>query len=125
MIKLNNYPRIVNGEEIYVRFPVKIEQHHIAFRQQNDWPMLRHKVDKWMAVNVLENGYSQIPLCSATKSEKLCIKSCEMYNEFYGFTKREVHQIISTSMMNSLSEATDELDGVDEQKNDHQDANKG
>lgn len=82
---VDNYPKLINGKYHYVLYPIMLDE-------------------KWRAAEVVKGGYIS-PFANPAKvefdNEEHCQRSCDIHNEFCGWTPDEVENIISKSMKHS------------------------
>lgn len=85
--EIQKYPKEGrNGQKYYVRYPV------------------RRKNGKYIAAEVLENGYLDLPIYTEFETEQSAKKACEVHNRYHGWSKAEVDKIICMSMLASSKE---------------------
>lgn len=97
MIAIENYPKKDRDRNIYVRYPVMVTEAY------NEISLLQIPLGKWVAVDVLKDGYK--PLLSPNPFDTFdqCQKACDRDNKFWGFKKDEIDFVVSTSMHNSTT----------------------
>lgn len=99
MLKIKNYPKRRKHVRLYVRYPVQLTKQNIQGHPHEEY----FTPGMWVAANVLNEGY-QIPLGAIEyASEQKCQEICDKANAYNNFSRERVHQVISTSMQNSLS----------------------
>lgn len=78
------YPIIDEHRKHYILHPIQLEN------------------KKWVAVEVLLSGGYINPIGNPTKisfnTEKECQDACDLHNKYHGWSKKQVHEIINTSM---------------------------
>lgn len=98
MSSIENYPKKDGNRDIYVRYPVQVTEEY------NEISPLQIEEGKWVAVNVLEEGYQPLLSPNPFETFEQCEKACRISNKFWGFTDDEVIAIVDASMNNSLKE---------------------
>ena len=89
----NQYPKEGHkGQKYYVRYPVQ------------------RKNGKWIAAEVLENGFLDLPIYTQFETESEAKKACDMHNNYHGWSKVEVYKITYQSMLASLNEEKEDND---------------
>lgn len=97
------YPKLKRGKRIYVRYPVQIQTIDL------DKVPVKLTVGQWMAVDVhLPSGYTRLIAPAQFKTAAECQKSCDIHNNYWGFTNKQVVSIISKSMGLTKSKKTDD-----------------
>jgi hypothetical protein len=104
MQTIPNYPIIDGHRKHYVRTPVKLDETILKRYQELGVDYItRADLGNFIAVNVLENGYKPVPTPVVFPTEARCQKSCDIHNDFHGWSKADVYQIIYASMGNSIN----------------------
>lgn len=108
MPTIPNYPKKKGPRNIYVKYPIRIdesiEKYYSEFKYNNKPYYVQ---GKYIAVNVFQNGY-QYPFAPALyDSEEACLKACEIHNNYHGWTNEEWESIVQISMNNSIVSTED------------------
>ena len=95
------YPIIDEHRKHYVRMPIQITESTLPVDSEISKYL---KIGDWVAVNVFpktelfEGGYQHLISPISFSDEEICQKSCDIHNEYFGWTPKEVKEIISQSM---------------------------
>lgn len=86
------YPIIDEDRKHYVRTPVQITDSVLG-----KFPIILTP-GKWMAVDVVENGFSYLIAPAQFDTEQECQTCCDIHNRHHGWTEDEAAQIIRASI---------------------------
>ncbi len=105
-MKIPNYPKKDGDRLRYVRYPVQVNE---AYNAKSP---LQIPLDKWVAVDVLQEGYRPLLSPNPFESFEKCKKACDVSNRVVGFTEEECINVVAQSMANSLSGENEVLEYI-------------
>lgn len=97
---MKNYPkRDDRGDFLYVKYPIMITFDVIRSAFNQNLVCAPSLVEGgYVAVNVMGEGYSIPHMARSMPDYQQCKKSCDIHNNWAGYTSRQVKSIVSKSM---------------------------
>lgn len=90
------YPYVDDrGEKRYVRTPVQFYKDKLPEGFQ---PIVDIPEGKWVAVDVVEGGYTHSLFPVPFDTFKECEKACDIHNRYWGWDKKQANDIEAMSM---------------------------
>lgn len=78
-------------------YPIKGHRDQLYYVKH---PIMRAN-GKWVCVDVVENGYVELPHLHEYDTETEAQKACTVHNNYHGWTTKEVYKIVWDSMNKS------------------------
>lgn len=95
-VKNKPYPLIDGHRKHYMRYPILVTDK--VLKDIKGKTTMEPKVGQYISVNVLKKGYAYIISGIPSDTEEFCKRCCDIHNNYHGWTKKEVLEMVSKSM---------------------------